>query len=197
MTTQQAYELIYRVTHDYFSDILSTQVAIFSLIVVSVVGFQFWLSYRVSKNKIEEEIKRRIKQVEDRLLKDYKKRIDFLVEVSAASERKLDNKNRALQADIYRTMGHFFDSEKQHSVAFIWWMRAVENYALSSEDRMVRASLRWARESVEKIKYAFEIESDIGEYQRILALLDNGLYGLEKEALDEKVRNTLNKKLAS
>lgn len=197
VTTQQLYEVSYRVAHDYFSDILNNQLIIFSVIVATMVGLQFYWSYRISKNKIAEEVGRQVKKVEHNLFEEYKKRVDALVEIAATSERKLNSKNRALQADIYRTMGHFFDSEKQYGVAFIWWMRAIENYVLVGEEKMTRTSLKWAKESVERISYSVEIESDIGEYQKILALLDDSLYRLEKAALDKEVENTLNKKLSS
>lgn len=186
---QKIYEVSYQAAHNYFSD----QLVIFSVIVATMVGLQFYWSYRISTDKIKEEVEKRVKLAEQKLIDDYKKRFDLLVEIASNSEKDLNQQNKSLQADIYRTMGHFFDSEKSFSVSFIWWIRAALNYSLVQDEKLVRITLNNAVKSAENIKYKFEIENNMGEFQEVMSLLDDSKYKLEKELLQEVVKSIFHK----
>lgn len=190
---QKIYEVSYQAAHNYFSD----QLIIFSVIVATMVGLQFYWSYRISKNKIKEEIDKQVKQVEKRLFEEYKKKVDFLVEVASASERKLSNQMQSLQAGIYRTMGHFFDSEKSYRVSFVWWIRAAGIYVSVDDEKLARIALNNATNSLENIKYSYEINDHIGEYQNIISSIDDSKYGIEKSVLNEAVKKILQNKFST
>lgn len=106
-----------------------------------------------------------------------------------------ENKIIFLQGSVYRALGEFWNSEKSYSVAFVWWIRAAHKFALVGDERLARISLGSARDSAEKIKYGYEIDDVLGEYQGLISEIDNDIYKIEKELLDKEVKSALERKL--
>ena len=101
-----------------------------------------------------------------------------------------------LRGEVYRTLGQFWDSQKNFATAFIWWIRAAHQYSRVKDEDMTRIALGNTKESVEKIQFATQLDYKlIGEYQRLFAEIDDKIYKIEKDLLDKAIKDALNKKI--
>src|SRR3989344_5441 len=178
----------------YFSSIISVQTAIFSLIVAVILTLYFFFNWKVSKEQIKNESDIRFnelkKQMEEELeIKTAKLEVKFAEEIS-----RHENDITTLNGSVFRTLGEFWDSEKDHDVAFIWWLRAANKFSLSGEDKFTRISLQHAKDSVERVGYAYQLNSEwVGEYQKLILEISDE-YKIEKELLDIAIKETLKRK---
>jgi len=186
----------FRIAENYFSDILNAQLVIFSLVVAIIVALYFLFNWKISKEQIKNEVEESTKKIEEKFTKEFEKKSKLISENLASELVKHENMITSLRGEVYRTLGQFWDSEKQYNTAFIWWIRSAHNLALAGEENITRIALGSAKESVEKIKFGFELNYDlIGEYQRLFAEVDDKIYKIEKELLDKAIKDALNRKL--
>lgn len=186
----------FKIAENYFSDILNAQLVIFSLIVAAIVSLYFLFYYRVSRAQIKNEVERVIDELKKKIEDENKQKIKILTNSLASELVKHENQITFLRGQVYRTLGQFWDSEKKYSTAFIWWVRAANNFSKAGEERLTRLALESAKESVEKVKFGFELNFDlIGEYQRLFAEIDDKIYKIEKDLLDKALKDALNRKL--
>ena len=172
------------ISKEYFSHTLNTQVAIFSCIVsaiiIIIVALSWLYNHKLWKQEIATEIEKKFKKEATKSEGRDEKFKNKLLEAF------LDQKNDliSLRGEIYRGHGNLWLSQKNYSVAFIWWMRAANEYYTSKTDNMVRLCLDSAKTSLEGIENTYEITTDnIGESQQILNKLTDDSYKIEKEAI--------------
>jgi len=193
MTLQEAISS-FQIAENYFSDILNSQIIIFSLILAAIISFYFVFNWRISKNQIRKKIREAMKEVKSELSKELEEKSKKINEKLAKDIKKHEEDITILRGEIYRTLGQYWKSQKQHSSAFIWWIRAAEQFALARDEKMVRISLNSAKESVERVQYATQLNYDlIGEYQNIFSKISSETYRIEKDLLEKATRNALEK----
>lgn len=179
----------------YFSDILNAQLVIFSLIVAVVVALYFLFNYRISRNHIEREVKKATDEFKKAILEEHETQNKQIMEKLTENYAKHENSIAILRGEVYRTLGLFWTSEKSHASAFIWWIRAAHAYAVGRDEDMTRIALGSAKESVEKVSDAYQLVADIiGEFQRLIAEIDEKIYKIEKDLLDKALKDALNRK---
>lgn len=105
-----------------------------------------------------------------------------------------DRRFNYTKAEIYRTLGLFWNSQNLPQAAYIWWMRNAKSCQMIKDEGSTRAALRNAYEALQKIKDGNVVEDISGETQAILAGLDDK-YELEKDRVKELFREVLGKKL--
>ena len=171
---------------------MNAQLVIFSLIVAVIVGLSYLISYRVSKEEIKKEVELKV----DGEIKKIERKEKDLVGQIAESLEDQKSEIRSLRSTIYRTLGQFWDSEKSYSTAFIWWIRAAHSYSKVEDEELTRICLSNARDSVSKIEYAFQLDTNlVGEFQNLFADIDDGKYKIEKDLLSLAVKNKLTQQL--
>ncbi len=188
----------FQIAQSYFSDILNSQLIIFSLIVTVVVaiivGLYFFFNKQVSKEQIKKEVKDGVKEIREEIRKEFEEKNEQIKNKFVTEISRHDYDIMILRGEISRQMGQFWDSQKTYSTAFIWWIRAADNFARTKDEKMTRIALNSAKDAIEKIQYASEINYDIlGEYQRLFSEIDDGIYKIEKDSLDKAIKNALNK----
>lgn len=183
------------ISKDYFISILNGQLIIFSVIVGALVALYFLFNWRISKKQVKDEVEAEIKKLREEVLAESRKALE---ERSKEFTRSIETHSREItfvRASVYRTLGEFWDSQKNFSVAFLWWMRAANNFSKSDEDGLTRIALGSAKESVERIENSYELDSNsIGEFQRIMGKIDKKKFKIEKELLDKALKDILTKK---
>lgn len=185
----------FRIAENYFSDILNAQLVIFSLIVAIIVALYFVFNWKISKEQIKNEVEESIKNIEEKFNKEFEEKSKMITQNFAQELVDHENMITSLRGEVYRTLGQFWDSEKKYSTAFIWWIRAAHSLSMAGEEAIARIALSSAKESVEKIKWGFELNYDlIGEYQRLFAGIDDKIYKIEKDLLDKAIKDTLSRK---
>jgi tetratricopeptide (TPR) repeat protein len=178
----------FQIAENYFSDILNAQLTIFSLIVAAIVALYFFFNWKISKDQIKKETVEAIKEIKNEIRKEFEEKNKNITE-NIAAEMTI------LRGEIYRTLGQYWDSQKSFTTAFIWWIRAAYNFASAGDENMTRISLSSAKESVEKIQYATQLDYKlIGEYQRLFSKIDDKIYKIEKDLLDKAIKKILTKK---
>lgn len=182
----------FEIANNYFSDILNSQLIIFSTIVVVLVAINWIYSYKHSQRRIEEEVENKIK---DEIKKINKKEKESKLLIARLLGDQA-NEISVLRADIYRTLGQFWFSRSSYSTAFIWWIRAAYNYSRADAENMVRVALSNARDSIDKIEYTYDLSTDdVGEFQRLFLEINDQRFKVEKELLEDSVKRKLKKKL--
>lgn len=180
---------------DFFLHILNLQLVIFSVVVAAIIGLSWLYHYKVSKSEIRKEVaeaKEKMKVEFGEIFKEQSSALTIKIEAVSNQQKRTV---KSLRGRIYRTLGSFWDSQKSYSVAFIWWIRAAYNFASVGEESLARIALGSAKESVEKVKYGYQLDyKDIGEFQNLLSEIDSQLYKIEKEMLDEAFKQTLSRK---
>jgi len=185
----------FQIAQNYFSDILNSQLIIFSIIVGALIAFYFLFNWKISKDQIKREVQEAIKEIKEKIREEFEEKNRQITENLARELIQHKEEITILRGEISRQMAQFWDSEKSFSVAFIWWIRAAHHFARANDENMTRISLSSAKESVEKIIWGFELNYDlIGEYQRLFSQIDDKLYKLEKDLLDNAIKDALNRK---
>jgi hypothetical protein len=188
----------FKIAQNYFSDILNSQLIIFSIIVGALVALYFLFNWKISKEYIKSEVKEGVKETKEEIKKEFEDKNKQLAKDLKNDLIRHESEITILRGEICRQMGQFWDSEKNFSVAFIWWIRGANNFAHGGDEDMTRICLSSTKNSVEKIKYGYELNYDIiGEYQRLFAGIDDKNYKIEKDLLDKAVKDTLDKKLTT
>lgn len=197
----------------YFSDILNAQLLIFSIIVASLVSFYFLFSWAINNKKLNEiennlllKLKEINKENNKKMTSDVREAKELLniefVRKNEELESKLDSlskKNNSsitiLSGEIYRTLGEYWSSQKAFATSFIWWMRAAERYSVE-DPKMTRIALGSTKEALSKVTNGVSLSPElIGEYQSLVALIDDVNYKIEKELLEKELKETLNRKV--
>ncbi len=182
----------FEISQNYFSDILNAQLVIFSLIVAVIVGAYFIFQSKVSKSTIKKKVDKEIKKSEKKLAKKVDKNTEKLKESISETLSTITNNVSTTEADVYRSMAYFWDSQSSFGVAFLWWIRASHQYAQAGEDVLTRICLNKAKLSVEKIEQTYTlVPENIGEYQKLMSKIDTRKYKLEKELLDDALKKKL------
>lgn len=184
----------FHIAQGYFSDILQAQTAIFSLIVAGLIAFYVFFNWRTSKSQIKKEADAHFLEVKEQIEKEFIEKMENLQTLFATGMSQQKNEIGKLTGQNYRTLGEFWDSEKKYSTAFIWWFRGAHQFALVSSESLARVCLSSAKESIERVAFAFELDTDtIGEYQKLILEIPD-TYKIEKEMLDSAFKATLLKK---
>ncbi len=207
----------YTISEKYFSHILYTQLTIFSIMVGALVALYFFFSWRVNNGKIKklvDEMKNELKKDIQELTSKEKILINsdidrFKVEIKTIVDTKnketetklneltLQNKLDVtiLRGEIYRTLGEYWNSQKNFETSFLWWVRSSEQFNRGGDAKMVRIALGSAKDVVSKVDYGVSLSpSIIGEYQRLMTLISDNFYKIEKDLLESELKNALNRK---
>ncbi len=189
-TTQAITE--FKIAEGYFSTILNSQLVIFSLIVGALIGLSWIFTYKVSESSIKKEVKRYFDELKIDLDKKYEKNKEELKNHIESQSKDIQYELNVVKAQIYRTLGQFWDSEKSYLVAFIWWMRAADYFCIADQDELARIALDKAKSSIEQITAPNRITSkDKGEFQEIMSRIDEKKYQIEKDLLKEAFNKVL------
>ncbi len=186
------------IAENYFSDILAFQLAVFSIVILVLLGLYFFFNWKIQKDQIESEVKAGIEKLTDSLKKEVSEKFEGenkRIETQLTSDFvKHEGEIKILRAEIYRSMGQFWDSQKSYATAFLWWFRAACEFASTTDEKMTRISLESAKESLNKVPYSFHLTTQIiGEYQRLLPMVDDVKFGIEKELLKDTFKKVLAK----
>lgn len=187
----------FSIAKDYFSDILSSQLQIFSLILVALLAINWLYQRKVTKDEIKEEVGKQINAIKKELNDELDLKQKALVDVITGRLNQGDIDINLLRGEVYRSMAQFWDSQSSFSTAFIWWTRAAFYFSLIKDENMARMCLGAAKRSVERVGSGYELGADImGESQRLISLIDNNVYRVEKDLLYEALKIALNKGLS-
>lgn len=185
----------FQIAQGYFSYILNAQLVIFSLIVAAIVGLYFFFNKQASKDQIKNEVEKGVKEIKEEMGKEFEEKsketkVAFVEEII-----RHDQDITGLRGEVARQMGQFWDSQKSYSTSFIWWIRSASYFAKAKDDKLTRIALNSAKDTIQNIQYAFQIDYDIlGEYQKLFSEIDDGAYKIEKDLLDKSIKEALNKK---
>jgi len=186
--------LKFSIAQDYFSDILNSQITIFSVIVAIFLAINWIYQRRVAKEEIKKEVKEQIRSIKKELNDDLAEKQKALIGVITERLNQGDVEINLLRGEVYRSMAQFWDSQSSFSTAFIWWTRAAFYFSLVKDENMARISLGAAKRSVERVGSGYELGANImGEAQRLISLIDNNIYRVEKELLYEALKVALSK----
>lgn len=184
----------FQISQGYFSSIIQIQTAIFSLIVAAIVALYFFFNQKTSKEYIKREMDIYFKKLKEQSDIEFNNKMTSLESTYLAGMAQHETAIGRLTAFNYRTLGQFWDSEKNYSTAFIWWFRGAHQFAKISNEKLARICLSAAKESIERVQYGFELDTDIiGEYQKLLLEISDS-YKIEKDLIDKTLKETLIKK---
>ena len=185
----------FHVAQGYFSDILQTETAIFTTIVTVVIALSFLFNWRASRTQIKKESDAHFLELKEQMERGLNEKMENLENIFSTSTVQQKIQIGKLSGQNFRTLGHFWDSQKNYGIAFIWWFRAAHQFVSTSDETLARICLSGAKESIEKVKYGFELQSDyVGEYQK-LSLEIPDTYKIEKEMLDTAIKSALLRKI--
>ena len=153
-------------------------------------------SYNLLNKKIDDFQKLPLAEtITKKLIKEFKEKNEQLRKSLAIDIQKHEEEITILRAEIYRTLGQYWESQNQYSTAFIWWMRAAEQFVLARDKNLARISLGAAKQNVERVQYATQLDySLIGEYQGIFSKIPNEIYKIEKDLLEKAIKIVLEKR---
>jgi hypothetical protein len=183
----------FQIAQNYFSSIIGVQTAIFSLIVAAIVTLYFLFNWKISRDYIKAEMETNFSKLKEKSDKEFNEKMENLQSIFSTGMAQHEVAISRLSGSNYRALGYFFDSEKQYSTAFIWWFRAAHEFSKVPQDNLTRICLSGAKNSIERVKYGFELNTDtIGEYQKLLPDISD-VYKIEKDMLDKAFKTTLTK----
>ncbi len=184
----------FKIAQNYFSDILNAQLVTFSIIVGALIGLSWIFSHKVSEAAIHKEVKKKYDDLKIEMDKQSQTNYESLKGLLETEVQLLKSELGLANASIYRTMGHFWDSQKSYSTAFIWWMRAAELFVQFDDESLARIALKSAKESLEKISYEYNLSiENRSEFQKIISLIKDDKYSIEKELLTDEFKKVLKK----
>lgn len=184
----------FQIAEGYFSNILEVQTAIFSIIVAALVTLYFLFNWKASKIQIEKASAAHFSAIKEQMYREFEEKMENLQNIFSSRMEEQKRSIGYLSAQNYRTLGQFWDSEKNYSVSFIWWLRGAEQFSLVSDESLTRICLSGAKDAIERVSYGFEIRPDtVGEYQKIISELPS-IYQMEKNLLDTEIKKTISKK---
>jgi len=190
--------LKFSIAKDYFSDILSSQLAIFSAIVAGLLVLNWIYQKNVTKEEVKKKVDEQIEVVKKELSDDLNQRQKALVDSITERLNQGDIDISLLRGEVYRSMALFWDSQKSYGSAFIWWTRAAFYFSLIKDENLTRISLGAARMAVDKVSSSYELGTDImGESQRLISSIDNHVYKVEIDLLYESLKVALSKTVST
>lgn len=196
LTTQEVQHQIdqFQISQGYFSDIITAQTAIFSLIVAAIVALYFFFNQKTSKAYIKKEMDSYTKEIKEQSEKEFNEKMEKLQNNFSSGMAEHEKAIGRLTATNYRTLGQFWDSEKNYSTAFIWWFRGANQFAKVLDEKLARICLSGAKNALERIESRLDLQPDtIGEYQKLLSEIPDS-YKIEKDLIDQVIKNILQKK---
>jgi len=180
----------YQISEKYFSNILNSQLYIFSAIIVVIVGLYFLFNKKVSEQQIREESEKVKKELRKDLEDKFKTLTVKLVDTIVSQEEKIS----VLRADLYRAYAS--QNAKMPDISYLWWLRAALAYSKTMQnEKLARTSLRSATEMLDRVKYDFEIANELGEAQELLNGIDTKKYKIEKGLLEKSLEEAMGRKL--
>ncbi len=187
-------QMEFKIAENYFSDILQAQLAIFILIVTILSALSWYFQYKTTKGQINKEVLSSTKKMRANMKAEFKEEVQNLDKKISDRFSNLADDVGATRGNVYRSMALFWDSQKNYSVAFVWWVRAANQFSKIGDKNLTRIGLGKAKESVAQIQFATELTpDDISEYQELTAQIDDKMYKTEKDSLDQAMKSTLSK----
>lgn len=184
----------FQIAQGYFSDILTAQTAIFSVIVGAIIALYFFFNSKVSKEQIENAANEHFAEVKKEMEGMVNEKMETLENMFEVGMAQNEAAIGILTGQNYLTLGQFWDSEEDYNVAFIWWLRGAHQFSKISEDKLARICLSGAKSSLERIRYGSDLRTDdIGEYQKLTVEIPDS-YKIEKDLLDTAFKETLTRK---
>lgn len=174
----------FRVSRDYFQSILTSQLTIFSTIVVVLMAASWGISYLRVGSEVQKEMKKQSESLDEWKKKQAELQAKKLDEEIARFKSMM----RAVTANLHRAFA--VTHQANPAVSHIWWVRAAKEFAKADgEDAssMVRICLTEASDALEKLKYRHDIDSTRGELQTMLAAIPAEKFGNEIRLLEENV----------
>jgi len=211
----------FEIAKGYFSDILSGQTVIFGTIVIialTLLGVLTWFKSKsfikktainITKNiterhkkELKGEIKEKYEDLTEKLEDKYRVLDEKLEDKYEVLDKKIDAKIEQhdieiafAKGEIFRMFGQFWEDKGKHITAFLWWIRAAEEFASKPGGKIgTRISLQSATRTVKKTGPS-ELKSDYkNEYQKIFSKIDDKIYKKELIELDKAFKEALDRK---
>lgn len=179
------------VAQGFFSSIIGIQTAIFSAIVAILLALYFFFNQKVSREYIRAESGLQLLKLKEEIEEEFEQKTQKNHMELSELIAKQEHETVTLTGSVYRTLGQFWDSEKNYGVAFIWWIRAAHKFAQSDSEKLTRIALAAAKEAVERVMFAYELDTEsVGEYQKLLPEIAD-TYKIEKDLLDLSIKEAL------
>lgn len=196
---------VHKISRDFFNSIINSQTAIFSLIVVILLGSNFLFSRKDITSRVAQEflnLKTDIESWEESSFKSIENKISSkneeidrkLSSRDGEIDKKLSSrddqiKNQVawLTASNYRALavGH----QDNPKVAQIWWLRSAIKFNSIGNDLMVRNTLNLLEVSLSAIQESdFRTESQIEEYKELFDDIDNAIYSDELKSIEVQIK---------
>lgn len=176
------------------ADILAVVTAIFSTIVLIVVGGQFLAGLRLRKDQVE-KLEAGIAEVLDASKQALKEDTDALAvtidsRLSAVEEKieeTVNAKTAVLKADVARVMYLHAEREELHEKSALWALSAATGFGGSN---LAKTYLRNATDAFKKITKAevHKLQSDLGSMQADLDKMRSE-HPLEVELIEEIIKD--------
>lgn len=147
----------FQIAEGYFSSILTIQTAVFSTIVVALVGLYFFFNKKTSKSEIEKISTKFFSDLRKEMQKEFDEKVINIQNIFSAEMKQQKNSIGYLTAQSHRTFGEFWDSEKKYATSFIWWLRGAKHFSLISQENLTQICLSKARDAIERVNYGFEL----------------------------------------
>lgn len=179
---------ILEVSQLYFNSILNSQTAIFSLILVIIIGFNFFLSKQRIESIVSKEIltqERSINSWKDLTLKEINERL-------SKRDKEIDLNLVWLDAANNRALA--LANEDTPSVAFVWWMRTAKLYNSVDSEDLVNISLENALKHLKRIdtNKKFPIPTAFNEeYFKLIKLFESEKFSELLENIDVEIKKML------